>query len=762
MKLIEICVPIIVAIMGIAYPILLQVITNLDGKLGSDISTLFKKEKEYRGFEFILYITLSFLLLYIIVRAFVPYININCSYIVIYFGKTIVLASTTALVVFFILLIHKMLKYYSSIELTKYLIEKAKVNSPKENYLYFNAIKSVYFHFIKKQDDEIVKTISYYIYSCFKSYRENHPNDTKGYPDDYYQMVYDTAQLILIIEKNKLKYVEHRAISGTWLIGEYTESLISEKTYLYLWYVLRLAIENKRDDLVLGFWEHSYQYFDSSLQLPQPIYSPENFKVLNEKIIEEKQAQRERFLQFHYALGGLLMFQKRYDCIRRIFHFTNSEPPKYVLLPAFMKEIFEKYIFYRDWYEINIPFIAHVYPFPTLEGMQADGVIRNWICKYIAILFLRQYTLVKYYSSQDFISHPKFPDSLGEKKFWMENIDYFNKLVDDLRNDQEMMNELGFIYYGNISDDWCKENGKVPPLTLMDDIKSELNTDIERTQIEQVLSPEKINQFYDSTSKRIASVFNDYQPINNIESIETDFKVWYSEGPNTLFEKGVFCEGQGVDYGNFHSILASQYIANFRILLSETFYFNTTKSYLLKEEDLQSGLKNLSLNSNNHIIISFDISEYTLKQIGGFSDGFFHEINYFNFPYCNNLLLGGSFFILNKSDLPRIYHQEINQIVIEKYKLKSLDDKLNLFAIVIDLHDEPEIREELVESNPGTTLEKYVLAYIGIIAEIRWKKNIDIIQIRLVTPYDQRGLPNSPDEVLQFPRKTRNDKKGEG
>jgi hypothetical protein len=57
MNSIEICVPFVVAILGVAYPILLQVISKLDEKYNSNlIVNFFKEEIEYKWFKRLLYI----------------------------------------------------------------------------------------------------------------------------------------------------------------------------------------------------------------------------------------------------------------------------------------------------------------------------------------------------------------------------------------------------------------------------------------------------------------------------------------------------------------------------------------------------------------------------------------------------------------------------------------------------------------------------------------------------------------------------------
>ena len=751
MNVVEICLPFIVAILGLAYPIILQIISRLDEKYGSDISALFKKEKEYKFFKFILKTSLFFIAFYVILMFLQLVLDKSYSIFVLFEIKIIIFLSTIAVIISFFLLISKMLKYYSTKEIVLYLIEKQK-STPSENE-YLEAIKSIFLFSIRQQDDKIARTINDFITTLFQTFNESNPDISEGYPDDYYQLVYDVAQQSLVLERNKLFYIELNAISGSWLLLGYSDNKISNRTYSHLWHLLLLAVSFKRDDLVIAFWKNSDQFLDYSLSLPERQLSSDYKLVLNKVEIETREKERERFLQFHYALCGLLMYQKRFDCIRRFFRYTSSEPPSYSLLPSFLSEIYSRYIFYRDWFERNIPFIQGVYPFPDIEGVRAGGVIRNWICKYIAVLFLRQYTLLQYYTYQKFLEIPNSPPSQSEQKFWLENIDYFKTLVSDILENKSLLNELGFDLYDNFSDTWCIQQKKPKPLELIDQIKEMISNSIVSLETEQSPEPSKVLKFEEATKQNVQLVFKEYLPIKNPNPLPKNLRSWKSLGIMNFFNKAAFCDSQDTDYGNYYSILSQQFASNFRRSVSEIFFFAKSKSYLLKQTDLIKGIDNLKLNSEAHIIISFGLNEYRLKQVGDFSDGLLNGIKFINFPICNYELIGGSFFILKQSDLPFINYNKISKEDIDKYKLKPLVTELNLYSSVLDLNVENEVRESLKNVPEGIDLRKQVLVYIGISVEISWKKDIKLIQISLASPYEQQGLPNNPDEIIPFSEK---------
>lgn len=741
MNSLEISIPFVVAIIGLAYPILLQVISRLDEKYGAEISSLFKEENEYKWFYRSLICVLIILLLYIIFKIFcILFIPEGWEYGLNSSFKLIIIFSTTILVALFIILTKKILVYYSTIELAKYLIDKDKISRNINNYEYIKPLSRIFYFSIRNQNEEITKTISKYIYTCFNSFRKVHPNNIEGYPEVYYELVYRTAQEIILIKDNKIKEIEDRVFGGIWLFGEFEDNKIAERTYTYMWHILSLAVKSNREDLIMSFWKNSFQYFTYSLREIDEEYSEDYSTILNQSEIDKRNFEIERYLEFHFALGGLLTYQNKSELILRIFRFTNSEPPKYVLLPESMTEVFQWFMHFRDYYERKIPFISNRYPYPNIEGVDAGGFIRNWICKYISILFLRQYTLRPNYYKKT-VDIPGLPESKDDRLFWLQNIDYFKSLVSNILEDKDLLKDIGFDIYDYFSDKWCIKNKIIEPLKLIANTKKMLNKSVEETDINQIPEEEKIIEFKSKTKSIINKTIEEYKPIFNKYTIEVNFRKWYPfPASKTILDKAAFCERQGIDYSNFHSILAEYVSSNFKLCISETFYSNIRKSYLLKDEDLFAALGRLKVNKDKYVLVSFRLEH--LKT--GISSAGYEFINY---DECNYPLVGRSLFILKNEDLPFIKYNDIYDEDKRKYNADKIDDKINLYASIIDLNKNEDIRKENEQANSGKDLRKYVLAYINFPVEIRWKNDVNLIQIILQSPYEQKGLPNKVEDI---------------
>ena len=204
---------------------------------------------------------------------------------------------------------------------------------------------------------------------------------------------------------------------------------------------------------------------------------------------------------------------------------------------------------------------------------------------------------------------------------------------------------------------------------------------------------------------------------------------------------------------NFDSFPAYEFIKENRFFISQLFFLLKTKSYLLDINDLFKGIDKLEISAEDYIIISFGIDTSYFKDyvdVKLLSDSCYKDISIFNFSPYSSPLVSQSLFVLKKSDRPFIIHNQINPEEIDKYKLDQLDKELQLYASIVDLNIENLISEEFREAHPDTEFQKYVLAVIAKNTEIRWKKKIELIQLSLHSQYEEKGLPNSLNDIISL------------
>lgn len=114
-------------------------------------------------------------------------------------------------------------------------------------------------------------------------------------------------------------------------------------------------------------------------------------------------------------------------------------------------------------------------------------------------------------------------------------------------------------------------------------------------------------------------------------------------------------------------------------------------------------------------------------------------------------LARNALFVLRKSDLPNIGIKPIDDISITKYSLNKISQTINLYSSVIDLNNtSEEVYNENKQDKTDDELKKSVLMSIFILAEFKWKKDIEVIQLKRYEEYYQNGIANKLEDVHPF------------
>ena len=472
---------------------------------------------------------------------------------------------------------------------------------------YFSVLSDLLLKSIRNQETNVSKTLSDFFYSAFRQEREKFKNKPVVYPESYYELVYKAIEELAILKEKRNYLLEHRTAGEIWLLGELQNSEISEETYTWMWRNLMLAIRYEQDDLVINHWETCNQYYNYSLPYIHEKYEyiSQNYQVSNKDDVEKRVKERQRFFEFHYALGGLLTYKKRYKCLKRIFDYTQSEPPKYELLPETMNEIFKFYVDIIDPYERKYPWISQIYPFPETSGIRADSITKKWIMSYMAILFLRQYSIYPYLITMKPLDFPPIPSTQSEIKQLADSLDFFKKIIcEHLKNDF-LLNSLDLDF---ISKEWCAKNQKIYPTDFIDEYKKILEKEYNLNALNLPIADDKVALFLNSTTRIIEETYEKLKSINNETTIQDDNSdKWYLNGQRMLQEKDAFSTNPEAYHIDFDSFLATLISKNIIEGLGEIFVRKTSQSYLLKSEEIFKAIDKLGIDEN-YIIVSFGLN----------------------------------------------------------------------------------------------------------------------------------------------------------
>ena len=746
-NVVDICIAINTSILGIAYPILIDKVSNIGEKYNSEyLSNLFNEEKPQKGFKIkywrnksintppiinlVIALSISmfiFKIFQVTTPKFLDFYLINNS------ADLLVVIFTTLLIITFIKWL-KLISLYNgkTTKLLNHLINKHKLN-PTDYTL--KAINELTYHAIEKQDEHPqITLVAFYFEEFFKNYELTNNKNEIELPDDLYSFIFKLNKILIEKKNNNLSVIEHRAVSGYWYIGDgWFKIEISEKTYSNLWKNLYLICDYPK--FIKQYWANVNQFYQVQLDDTYDDYDGIKSKEFKKK----RKTSKRRFLEFHFALGGLLLYRNQFSSLKYLFEYSQSEPPKHYLILSNMTEIFDWFDYFRNDYKQKDNQIEYRYYFPEIDNIGSRKNIKFWICSYFCLLFTRQFHLAKVYKNERFIDLPNLPDDLFELDGLKDTISYFNFCVTALINkDSNIFVQLEFQ--------------NIPEKTEIDlflsKYKEAIDNKITELKLNIELDEEKILPLNDNTNNLLSVAFEKIKKFSApSQHKKIDEKTILTlRGESTLMSKQAFTKFS--THINYDTIF-SEYIANYKIIkfFALSFFTTKTRRYTLNQETVLKGLeKLLSSNNRNVCIIGINIQYPLLKIIeGSIYSKYFKELPSFINDVRNVL------FILNEEDLPYIENIKPSDNLIKEYNLQEINNEYQIYSRVIDINLPENIHikdkwetERLDPENPQ------VQVTIEFLATLKWNLYRDIIQFNISTEYNDEGIQCDLNQIKKL------------
>lgn len=742
---IDVYTRIVVGLLGVAFPILFQIVSRLDDKYSSTgIVALFDKEPIKRVFIYSLIASLIAIGIWSLQLA--PVIYIPGLQVLIDNSADILLAiTTTALVVSFFFYVDKILIYYTTIKFIRYSIKRHLKRT--EDLKWFKALGDVFHHSIKKENTEIADTILSFFYDEFANVRRNQEAGPVIYPQVYYQVLYKATEELCALGNKRNFHLEYDIGSNILLLGGSAGVEISEETYSAMWENILVAIRYKNDDLIVHHWENAHNHYEYYLSSIAAIYEQGTTNQTNIEEQKKREDQRERFLEFHIALGALLLYSKRYDCLVRILFYTTSLPPQYPLIPEGMDRIFKYFVKFYNPYDADVRLISRRYRFPGRTGLDAEGLVKKWFIAYLSLIFLRQYSLPKLMSYHNHTGLPNLPRTQGEKRLWISSLDYFLQLANENMNLSDLINGLNLAF---ITPAWCTQRNILYPDDFVAELKRQLEAAYQADETIQTVDEQKRSNFLTKSASIMKERLKPYVALLS-KPFSGDFTSRVLKGIQSIHNKDGYTESPEVSYIGYDTDLAGHLSGEMIKEIGSTFRSNRKKQFLFKNEDMFKAIDKLKL-TDEHIMINMGlfIEHYIeFNKIQNLSKNKYKNTDIYNFLL--KFEPANSIYILKKSDLPQIIFNDTVKETVDKFHLSKISESLNLYGSIIDFNQaSTQLREEFSGQYDQEQLKKFVLLSLILSGEVRWKKKAKVIQLTEYSEYLKLGLPNSTEDIKDF------------
>lgn len=762
------------AILGISYPLIAQTISRLDEKYKSThIVEQFKKEPYHNYFILNLKISVVLTLLCFIfsVKIFLAAFLSLCTLLYLFFKYlSRLLEYQSPLILFQSLNRNLNLDFSLKEKKSELLIKKRK----KEILKLWHPIIDLYKYSIvnndKKLEGEIRFNFIYPIFDFIKNIEQREVELIK-FPSEFYNSTYDIIATYLN-NYNTDYYSNVEVFVGELYFPDSSEENVKqfyhEDTLVQIWRNLTLLIEHDRGDKIVRYWGNASQHFDFYLRLPSSEYD-ENYVETEDSVAKRNKIEKNRklFLQFHTVLGAYLMHKTSFNTLNKTWCFTQSQPPRYSLMPNSMGEIFAYYFsFLENILQSSGIVIRYWFKGVDFDSMNNSLDVKFAVRKYACILFLRQW-IVKSYYGQNLLSFPAIPSSQAERKYWSENIVYFKRIVAEILSDVDLLKELNLK---TITNEKCEQRGVDHPLTYLDKLKGEIDEEIDNELSVGELDKESIKNLDITTVKILTETYSSFRRIagNEVTKANRDNISNFMEvirGTRMLLDREAFIKNPGSSFFNYDGVTAQEINYRYYEHISSKFQLNSKLRYKVANGQLFDAIDRLGLISDKHVIVAFkvnfkyfrDYHNVEIIESEGSADFQYKAIPIFNFergiPSVFNTL-----FVLEKEDLPMIRNRDWSEIegmpekTKERWKsMELIDADLKLYRKIHDLNSEEELRKEYIGNGKSEEeLKNKVEIDIDFLGYCWFRKDIKMIELKESDKFQEGGIKNQLTDIEPF------------
>ena len=250
----EFCIPTIIGIFTFATPLILQTISRIDDKYESTLlAKLFVKDWVCRTFIGIGIGSFVSLLLWMlnlprVVDWGILNVWVDNS------ASLILLISVIALIVAACGILYLTYTYYIPKKLVARL--QKQCNTHLNERIYFDGVSKVLNYSISKADEELARQTYSAIIDVLIKTRTNKSGQEIIYPDEFYDAVFEANERLLKRERKTLSYLNEGSMLSIF-IDEVQQTIISDKTYQYMWLGLRQAVLYNNSEAIKAYWEKS-------------------------------------------------------------------------------------------------------------------------------------------------------------------------------------------------------------------------------------------------------------------------------------------------------------------------------------------------------------------------------------------------------------------------------------------------------------------------------------------------------------------------
>lgn len=719
---------ILATLFGLSYPLVISGIERIDTKYKSTtLSERFTNELAFKCFKGLLYLNIAVAILF-------PFLMDDCIHGRLFIGIQCFLLAL--LIVNALILYNKIICYHNVNDLQKDILidyrDAVKKRDNKKVSLYFTQWVELAPILVNSDDDRLVHSF-YTIYEEVKEYirKENIENsdekDRKYFYDQYYYAI-SRINEALCRGVQKPFSVNNRNSILTSEIDFGTD--ISETAYQHLWRNLQVQIFYDRDGWIMEYWTIASR-------------TMQTFPDIHRDSDREDCKQKYLFLEFHIMLCAMLLQHRKYQLLRLMLSFTQSEPPSYPLVPSKIRDIIG--VFNRivlDDYKHPV-YYENMYPMGDVDAF-SRGKILGAAFRYLALLVYRMYIIRWSYGHRQILTPGSLPDTLAELRALKDNMETFRRWVEELNNeiDASSLQDVLGDYTKGIKDKKAqfKGDGKIlEPKEIFDKMIEAIDSKMEELRSSAPLDESTVGGEIDELRENMKRMMRPYGDLLEVRDWSQNIGEEYDLGSALVlpFDNTAFVASSDASYfGMSESVGGSLILEYYHLFAASFFREHPVLDYKIPSDRLFDAIDKLQLNKT-HYIISFGIYwDYYVDRVEGFSKEqdsqyrYNKEVKILSLK-CSSEFLSQKIYVMKYDDRPFITFRDPSEEDQLKYQLKSLeDDSYKLWASIIKLNEHPDLLEQS-KKDLGDSADKHSLFAAFWRPKLTFKNNYKMISIEV-------------------------------
>lgn len=735
---------------GLSYPLVIGCIEKIDDKFGSTkLSERFMSEISFKWFKTSLVINLVMAVVF-------PFLMDGCVHARLIMGVQCV--GAIVLVSSALFLFSKIITYYNITDLQKAILNNykdavSKTDKAKES-KYFTQWIDLSGELLKSADNELVQSVYEVLYDYVVRVHSENRGRALVFDLYYYEGISRINEFLSKGESQPISVNNGNSILTSLIL---MDSVVSETTYRYLWRNLRIQMFYNKDVWIMEYWKMASQKIGLFMKpIHQYIYDEEG-KPYSQEQIEEKQKQRENFMEFHIMLCAMLIQEKKYRLLELMLSFTQSEPPSYPLVPSNISDIIDAFNKINHNSFVDPFYYESRYQMPNMHGITEGKIVGAANC-YLALLAYRIYVIRWNYGYESVLNTGALPDSLSELNILRENLDVFKRWLERINSNKELLDIIGFSSFDKVIEEKSQLYDKtilLRPDELTSRMQNEILNKMEQLRTSLPLSEEKVDSVEGELTGNIIRAVAPYGDLfgrrfsqDNCYNLNSSVTMPF---PNTAF-----VDNPDVGHAGIAGCMSSYMLHNFQHMFASSFFAeHSLTDYSLSSEDLFQAIDKLNLNKQHYIIafgLYFDYYIGSIKDLKKETD---HKYSYKGIKIlsldCSTEFFSQMVYVMRFEDRPSLDFHEPTAEEQQKLSLKKMNDLYGLWLSLEKISKHPELLEEPIKTKLGDKANQYSLFTAIWGPKLFFKSDkYPIVSIKIKYRLTNEGEYDNVDKVMPF------------